>query len=248
MLSKDELTNKLLSIPFECSLDENEKGKVNKKYSDDEIWNTLKADKSLPLETWRVIYKYMTDGEWLIFDKSGDVKPHLDTLSVSGNGMYRSGSKIPAAIFVDGVNTYWPVNAAGSDSFATWNFTKPVTIYEFKVRAEEYDNFGHFASEILLYSGMDSTHKTYEYGIILTTKQCAGWQYAKNIDQQKYVDTDPSKQNDDDDDHDDNKGMKRFEMCGKYWRIVINKTHDPQRYGEIAQIDMRGFVCKEASV
>ena len=217
--------DQLLETPFMSATDKLEE--IEKKHADEEIWDTIKTSMILPIETLKLIYEYSKDGEWLIFDKTGDVKEYIDTLSVNGECMYNTGIKLPQAIFLDGVDTYWPCYQAGKkDAWITWNFNKIVSIYQFKVRAEEYSDFGHFAKEILLFAGMDPTHKSYKYGIKLHTKQCGGWQYFYDIDLINDQENEP------------------FVVSGRYWRLIMNKTHQENRYAEIAQIDMKGFVCK----
>eukprot|EP00484_Ammonia_sp_Unknown_P024835 CAMPEP_0197036366 /NCGR_PEP_ID=MMETSP1384-20130603/13897_1 /TAXON_ID=29189 /ORGANISM="Ammonia sp." /LENGTH=216 /DNA_ID=CAMNT_0042466541 /DNA_START=15 /DNA_END=665 /DNA_ORIENTATION=+ len=214
MLTKDSLTDCLLETPFQCSM------QPKPEYATHDILSVLQSNEALPMETWALIYEWLDEGEWLVFDAHGNNTDYVDKESVTGTGMYGNQMpKCPRSIFMNGVDTFWPVYTAGSAAFATWNFCSTVSIHQFKVRAEEYDNFGHFASEILLYCGMDETHESYSCGIKLATKQCAGWQYFYDIDL-----------------------VKGVTMSGKYWRIVINQIHDPNRYGEIAQIDMRGFV------
>eukprot|EP01084_Bolivina_argentea_P137832 242748_1 len=201
-----------LSTAFECSLD------THQEYSDDEIWQALIINGILPMETWKLIHQFVQEGEWLICDQNNI---YLDEKSVTGNGMYGSyGSNNPQAIFKNGVDTYWPNYSVGSKAYVVWNFKEPVTICAFKVRAEEFWKLGHFASEIHLYCGMDSTHTSYNFGIKLRTKQCKGWQYFYNINEQ-------------------------VRMCGKYWRILITKHFGSKyTYAEIAQVDFKGFVCK----
>ena len=223
--------DQLLETPFISTLENLEE--IETKYSEDEIWDAIKtSNEILPVETLKLIHEFAKDGEWLIFDKTGDTKEYVDTLSVNGACMYVSGKQIPQAIFVNGVDTFWPIYSSdvGRGGWLTWNFTQTVSIYQFKVRAEEYSNYGHFAKEILLFAGMDPLHKTYKYGIKLHTKQCGGWQFFYNIDLEKDDENEP------------------FVMSGKYWRIIINKTHDENRYGEIAQIDMKGLLANNCYI
>ena len=210
MFAKDayELTDSFLSVAYECSVDQD----LKPSYSQEEIWNVLKEGDTLTLDLYKLIHEYMMEGQWL-------VQTMLDEKSVTGQGMYgASGLKSPQSIFMDGVDTYWPNYDAGAKAYTIWNFTESISIYQFKVRAEEYSNYGHFASEIYLYCGMDETHQSYDYGVALKTEQRAGWQLFESVDEHN-------------------------PMKGKYWRIIIHKAFEMNRYCEIAQVDMRGFLC-----
>ena len=139
----------------------------------------------------------------------------------------------PKAIFVDGVKTFWAFYTDQMDdgtAYVTWNLNQSVAIEEIKIRAEEFSNYRHFAKDIILYCGMDENHKKYDYGIKLKTIQKSGWQYVYNIDKQFYYNNKTNKE-------------ELFSMIGKYWKIKI-VTNFGRLYGEIAQIDFRGYPFK----
>ena len=216
MFTKDEygLTDSFLECPYDAVLE----WSPEPAFAKEDIWNVLKTE-SLTLDLFGLIYAFITEGKWLVQSTDDEGNRLLDEESVTGQGMWgSSGKKSPQAIFEKGVETFWPNLTAGPDAYTIWNFKESVSIHHFRVRAEEYSDYGHFASEIYLYCGMDEKHQSYDYGIALKTRKCAGWQTFEWVN--------------------DHNPMK-----GKYWRIIIHKTHQENCYAEIAQVDMMGFVC-----
>eukprot|EP01083_Nonionella_stella_P037874 103181_1 len=214
MFGKDKYTEKMLLDPIECLATIGTLTKLDESSMQQILAMLMNLD-ILPGGIMRIVYGYIDEGIWLI-------PGHLDRIdveSIKGNGgMYEEtrASRNPEAMFHDGVTSFWCVWGHGNDQekYTIWNFNKIVRIHSIKIRAEEYSDYSHFAKQIHIYAGKDEKHEQYQSGIKIITQQRGGWQYFRIVE--------------------------KADLKGKYWRVVMNELHG-KTYGEIAQIDFKGF-------